>query len=109
MRTAIIFLTLAAAAASASPAIAHPEHDQVRAPVSPAQEARATVIRMITQSKLPASWARATVVETKARLRNGADQTVVTFRNDAEKRKARRMLYVVVANGSVVSTGHTLR
>ncbi|WP_156441223.1 DUF6488 family protein [Sphingomonas sp. CCH21-G11] len=101
------FLVLAAAAAAVSvPAMAHPEHDQARAPVSPAQTARGAIMRQVSQSKLPASWGSAKLVEAKARVRNGANQTVVTFKNDAERNKARRMLYIVVANGDVVSTGH---
>jgi hypothetical protein len=105
------FPTLMMAAASAAfvaPAVAHPEHDQARAPASPTQEARSSLMRLVSQAKLPASWGSATLVDAKARTRNGTSQTVVTFRNDAERNKARKMLYVVVANGNVVSTGHKL-
>ena len=103
-------LALATAVLAASvPAVAHPEHDQARAPASPAQTARGAIMRQVSQSKLPASWGSAKMIEAKARMRGGANQTVVTFRNDAEPNKARRMLFVVVANGDVVSTGHTLK
>lgn len=111
-------LIFAAAAAFTAPAMAHPEHDDIRTPASPArelrapaspeQEARGSVMRLISQTKLSASWGKAKLVGTKARVRNGANQTVVTFRNDAERNKARRTLYVVLANGNVVSTGHKL-
>lgn len=106
MRISVIVLA-AIAAAVAAPAIAHPEHDIVQAPATPEQEARGSVMRMITQAKLPTTWGAAKLVETKTRTRNGTNQTVVTLRNDAEP-KARRMLYVVMANGAVVSTAHRL-
>ena len=108
MRKSILLVALVAAAAPMAPAVAHPEHEEMRPPPSPTQEARSTVFRMISQSRLSASWAQATVVGTTARVRDGVNQTVVTFRNDAEQNRSRRMLYVVVANGSVVSTGHQL-
>lgn len=104
----IPFLVLAAAVAAIStPVTAHPEHEGARAPVSPAQTARGSIMRQVSQSKLAASWGSATLVEAKARVLNGEDQTVVTFKNDAEPNKSRRMLYVVVANGDVISSGHT--
>lgn len=106
---AFIFAAAAASATvTAGPAVAHPDHDEVRAPASPAQLARGAVMREISQAKLPATWGQAALVETKARVRAGANQTVVSFRNDAEPNRNRRMLYVVVANGDVVSTGHKL-
>lgn len=105
---ALVFALAATAATTANPIFAHPEHDEVRAPASPEQLARVAVMRQITQSKLPASWGKATVVDSKARVRKGTRQTVVTFRNDAERMKARRKLYVVVANGDVISTGYKL-
>lgn len=108
MRFSVLVLAAAAAAIS-TPAFAHPDHDGIRAPASPSQVARGSIMRQVSQSKLAASWGSATLVEAKARLRNGANQTVVTFKNDAERNKARRMLYVVVANGDVVSSGHTLK
>lgn len=65
-------------------------------------------MRQVSQSKLAASWGSATLVGAKPRVRNGVNQTVVTFKNNAERNKARRMLYIVVANGDVVSTSHKL-
>ena len=107
MRIAVLILAAAASALTA-PAIAHPEHDMMRAPASPEQVARTSLFRMISLSKLPASWSEAKLVEAKARVFKGSSQTVVTFRNDAETNKARRSFYVVVADGEVVSSGHTL-
>lgn len=96
------YLVLAIVALAASPALAHPDHDEVRQ-LTPSEAARQHVVRMITQSKLAPSWSRATLQGTSSRTVNGSQQTVVTFTNSAEP-AARRTLHVVLdADGTVVS------
>ena len=95
-------------------ASAHPEgHDdeQYRAPI-PArvdipEAARQAVIRLVSQARLPASWAKARPAATSQRMRNGAQQWVVSFRNPAIRNRAQRSLFVVMrSDGSFVSANH---
>lgn len=108
MRTGLIALTLFAALAT--PAVAHPDHDEDEPEhVDPAQ-ARSAVIRLITQARLDASWTKAVIVAQKDRQVKGAQQTVFTFRNSAERNKAKQTLYVILNGyGSLVSAEHVLR
>lgn len=97
------YAVLALAALVAAPALAHPNHDEEAQQQSPADKARAHVVRMVTQSKLAPSWSKASVQGTSHRTVNGAHQTVVTFNNPSEP-AARRVLHVTMAaDGSVVS------
>jgi len=99
-------------ALSAAPAVAHPEDEMAgryqRAP-STAELAREAVIKLVSQSKLATSWTKARAVNTSTRTRKGAEQYVVTFRNDAIRHPAKRMLYVIMtADGRFVSANHKL-
>ena len=103
MRIAI--LTLAAFALHAGPALAHPDHDdEDHVERSVQQVARDNIVRLVTQAKLPASWSRAAVASTRERTLRGQRQTIVSFRNDAERNAARKLFHVVLtANGQFVS------
>lgn len=110
MRT--IFIALAAVGSPAAPALAHPDgHDrpqyEERKPIGvSAQEA---VIKLVSQAKLPASWSAVKPIDSKVRVKNGAQQWVVSFRNDAIKAAAKRNLYVVMTmDGTFVSANHRL-
>jgi hypothetical protein len=94
----------------AAPAIAHPDHEEARPQRRPIGElARESVVRLVTQAKLPATWTRARVVGTNARQKNGAQQFVVTFQNDAERNRARRTLYVLMTpTGDFISANYRL-
>ena len=97
------YTVLAVAVLLASPAIAHPVHDEHTQRKAPADMARQHIVGMVTQSKLAPSWSKASVQGTAHRTVNDARQTVVTFANPAEP-AARRMLHVVMqADGTVVS------
>jgi hypothetical protein len=105
-------LCLSGLAMIASPAArAHPDHDEDDAPdPTPEQTARASVIRLITQAKLPASWTGATLVSTKQRTVKGLRQTVFTFRNPAEPSPARQSLFVVLSDKyAFLSADHVLK
>ena len=104
-------LTLAALAVLATPVMAHPDHDDggEEVKVTPERAARMSVIRLISQAKLPASWSKATVVGTKERNKRGVQQTIVTFQNPAEKDKARQLLHVILnGDGELISAEHVL-
>ncbi|MGS1016120.1 DUF6488 family protein [Allosphingosinicella humi] len=110
MRT--LLLAFAVAGAVASPALAHPSHDAKpeqasRKPI--AQTAQDQVIRLVSQAKLDASWSSAKAIKSEKRTVKGAEQWVVTFRNDAAAPE-KRLLHVVLADGGTfISAGHTLR
>lgn len=104
-------VAFAALAACSVPASAHPEHDEQsrveRRPV--ADLARDAVVKLVTQSKLPASWAKAQAVKSDVRTKNGAQQWVITFENKAERRAAKRRLYVLMTTGGeFISANHRL-
>ena len=112
MRNFLICLAGASFALSAVPAIAHPEDEMTgryqRAP-STAELAGEAVVKLVAQSKLATSWTKARAVKTATRTRKGAEQYVVTFRNDAIRQPAKRMLYVVMtSDGRFVSANHKL-
>ena len=111
MRFALV--ALAAAAGSLTvPAIAHPggHDDQYRSERRPITEiAQESVVKLVTQATLPASWSKAKVVKSELRTRAGAQQWVVTFQNLAERNRAKRLLYVIMsADGRFVSANHRL-
>ena len=91
-------------------AIAHPDHDMDEPEDrSVEQLAKDHVIKLVSQAKLPASWAKAKPQPTQNRRVRGRPQSVVAFRNDAEP-QARRLFYVVLASdGAVVSADYILR
>ena len=107
----LVLIALAAAIGSlASPSVAHPEHAEDRPQRRPIAElAKDSVVRLVTQAKLPTSWARAKAVKSEMRTRAGAQQWVVTFQNPAERNRAKRMLYVIMSTeGSFISANHRL-
>ena len=110
MRFAI--LAFAALASFTAPALAHPEghDDQFRVERRPVAElAQEAVVKLVTQAKLPASWAKAKSTKLDLRTKNGAEQWVVTFENKAERRRARRLLYVLMTrDGDFISANHKL-
>ncbi|MBA2772167.1 MAG: hypothetical protein H0U34_09200 [Sphingomonas sp.] len=71
-----------------------------------AQEA---VVKLVTQAKLPASWAKAQQVKMDIRTKDGAQQWVITFENKAERRSSKRLLYVLMTReGDFISANHKL-
>jgi hypothetical protein len=109
MRIAI--LALAAIGLAASPALAHPDgHDDYRPQRKPiAEVAQEAVVKLVTQAKLPASWAKATPLKSEVRTKGGEQQWVVTFQNNAERNRAKRLLYVILQpDGTFVSANHKL-
>ena len=109
----IAFVALAAAVGSlAFPAIAHPDgHDEEykpqRRPI--AELAQESVVKLVTQAKLPASWSKAKPLKSEIRTKNGGQQWVVSFQNPAERNRAKRMLYVIMSpEGSFISANHKL-
>lgn len=108
-----ILLSAAILATLASPAFAHPEHEEmprpaVRKPM--AEVAKSEVIKLVTQAKLQASWSSGKAIKTETKIIKGAQRWVVTFQNLAIKSASKRTLYVVLAqNGDFVSADHSLR
>lgn len=100
-----ILLPLAALALTTGPAMAHPDHDADEGQVRPiSQVARDALVRLVSQAKLPATWSRAALVGSRETTVNGRRQTIVTFRNDAEKDPAKKLYDVAVtADGQFVS------
>jgi hypothetical protein len=94
-----------------APAVAHPDHDfDEPEDLTPEQVARASVTRLISQAKLPVSWNKAPLVQTKLRTVKGLRQTVLTFQNTAEHDKSRQTLFVVLdSKDSFVSADHSLK
>ena len=104
MRIALI--ALAALTLHASPALAHPDHDDADHDERPIQQvAKDSLIRLISQAKLPASWSRAAVAGTRERSVRGQRQTIVTFRNDAERDPARKLFHVVMTSAGQFVSG----
>jgi len=108
-------LTLAAFAVAvatiSTPVIAHPEgHEEYRPQRRPIAElAQESVVRLVTQAKLPASWSKAKIVKTEVRTKGGNQQWLVTFQNPAERSRAKRLLYVLMTpEGSFISANHRL-
>lgn len=105
----IALFALAAIGTLAAPAFAHPDgHDAPRVERKPiGQSAQEAVVRLVSQAKLPASWSSAKALDTKMRTKNGSQQWVVTFRNDAVRNNAQRNLYVIMSpDGEFISANH---
>ena len=101
----------AAVGTIAVPAIAHPdghgEYVPQRRPI--AEMAQDSVVKLVTQAKLSASWAKAQPLKSEVRSKNGAQQWVITFQNPSERVRTKRTLYVIMdADGSFVSANHRL-
>lgn len=111
MRLALVAFAVAAGSFTA-PATAHPggHADEYRPQRRPITEiAQESVVKLVTQAKLPATWSNAKVVKSELRTRGGAQQWVVTFQNLAERNRAKRMLYVIMsADGTFISANHRL-
>jgi len=110
MRVSI--LAAAALGAMSTAGLAHPEghgeeyYANAAVQRSIPEAARQSVVRLVSQARLPASWARVQPLTSTQRTRNGAQQWVVMFRNDAV-RAAQRVLYVVMTpDGTFVSANH---
>jgi len=105
MRLALI--ALASVVTFAAPAFAHPEDEgmfqETRRPV--VSFAREAIIRLITQSRLPASWTSATVVTgPDIRTVNGRQQWLYVFENSAIRNPAQRRLNVLMSpDGTFIS------
>ena len=108
-----LLLAVVAAGSFSTPAAAHPEghDDQFRvAERRPIPEvAQDAVVKLVSQAKLPASWAKAKPIKSSVRTKNGAQQWVVTFQNSSERRRAKRLLYVLMTpGGEFISANHKL-
>lgn len=110
-----LFASVAAisVALTSSAAVAHPgnlfDEEYERAPTIP-ELAKDAIYKLISQSKLPASWASAKFVSSTERTTAGAKQLVLVFRNDAIRIPATKSLYVVMtAGGQFVSANHRLK
>lgn len=95
-----ILLSVAVLATLSSPALAHPEHDEMPRRVAPkpmAEVGKSEVIKLVTQAKLAASWSSTTATNTESKVIGGITRTVVTFPNPAIKKASMRTLYIVLA------------
>jgi len=106
-------LTIVALGTFAAPVAAHPDrHDQLprAAELRPVPElARDAVVKLVSQAKLPASWAKAKAIKSNVRNKSGVQQWVVTFQNKAERRVNKRLLYVLMTpGGEFISANHRL-
>jgi len=108
----LAFLALAALTIVATPVAAHPDgHDnQYRAERRPiAEMAKDSVVKLVTQAKLPSSWSKAASIGSQMRTKNGADQWVITFENKAIRIRAKQRLYVLMTpDGEFISANHKL-
>jgi hypothetical protein len=106
-----ILAALFAVLTPATALMAHPDHD-IDEPedLTPEQVARASIVRLVSQTKLPVSWTKASLVQTKLRTVKGLRQTVLTFNNAREANKAKQTLFVVLDNqDAFVSADHVLK
>lgn len=80
-----------------SPALAHPEgHEMMRQQPKPIRvAAKEAVVKLVAQSKLDASWAKAEAVDADFVSRGDDKLWIVTFENPAAK-AAERKLYVTM-------------
>lgn len=111
MRIALIAVAAAVGSLTA-PALGHPgghadEYQPQRRPIT--EIAQESVVKLVTQAKLPATWSKAKILKSELRTRAGAQQWVVTFQNLAERNRAKRMLYVIMStDGTFISANHRL-
>lgn len=109
IRLALASIAAVSMAVVATPAFAHPEgeHDYQpeRKPV--AELAKDAVVKLVTQSKLPASWAKVDASKSDLRTTDGKTQWVITFENPQIKSASKRKLYVIMTGaGEFVSASH---
>lgn len=106
------FLALIAITIVPAQVAAHPEGHEVQERVQPrpvAEMAKASIVKLVTQAKLPASWSKAQLIGNRTRTRNGVDQLVITFENGAIRNRAKRRLYVLMTPaGEFISANHKL-
>jgi hypothetical protein len=111
MRSIAIVVCLALACVGA-PAFAHPHgEDEYVEPRQPAVSALAqqSIERLVREDKLSSSWTSARLMGQELRVKDGRMQWVVIYQNPAERRRSRRMLYVLMSTtGSFISADHTL-
>ena len=110
MRATLLALA-AALGTMAVPGLAHPDgHEEDRSERRPiAAIAKDSVVRLVTQARLPASWAKVEPLSRELRTRDGVQQWVITFRNEAERDRTKQMLYVIMStSGSFISADHRL-
>ncbi len=107
-----LILALTAVAFLPAPLAAHPEgHDnQFRVQRRPVAElGQEAVVKLVTQAKLPASWSKAKLIKSEVRTKNGAQQWVLTFQNNAIRTRSKRLLYVLMQpDGEFISANYRL-
>lgn len=112
MRLFAIALVAVAASTAPAPALAHPaghetEYRQQPRPI--AEVAQESVVKLVSQAKLPASWSKAKPIKSEMRMKGTAQQWVVTFENKAERTRAKQRLYVLMTpGGQFISANHKL-
>lgn len=109
MKEFFVALVAVSVAGMAAPAVAHPEgHDYEQPQRKPVREyAKDAVVKLVTQSKLPASWAKVEASDAKTVMAGSEMRWIVTFANPAIKKTSQRKLYVTVTSaGDFVSASH---
>ena len=112
MRLFAIALVAVAASTAPAPALAHPaghetEYRQQPRPI--AEVAQESVVKLVSQVKLPSSWSKAKPIKSEMRMKGTAQQWVVTFENKAERTRAKQRLYVLMTpGGQFISANHKL-
>jgi hypothetical protein len=106
------FALALAISAPAAPVFAHPGHDEELAPAvsrSVAEgRARSVVQTLIKNKVLEPSWAGRSPSTAELKTTGGAEEWVVTFKNDTAKDATKRTLYVFLsAGGEYVAANHT--
>lgn len=105
-------LALVSLAGSTVPALAHPEGHETEYRQQPrpiAEVAQESVVKLVAQAKLPASWSKAKPIKSEMRMKGTAQQWVVTFQNKAERTRAKQRLYVLLTpGGQFISANHKL-
>lgn len=106
----VVLMALCLAGTVAAPALAHPDgHDQQyrapqRKPIS--QSAQEAVVKLVTQAKLPASWAKVQASNVTPPSAAGG-RWQVTFQNKAIRARGKQVLYVLMTpEGEFVSASH---
>jgi hypothetical protein len=106
----MLLMALATTLACASPSWAHPEHDMDMSenPRSIALSSAGDIVdRMVARGAIDASWRTVAPSDATLRQHNGASQWVVTFRNNAVRNPAQRVLYVVLSyTGDYISSSY---
>ena len=106
----LVAIALFAFACSTVPALAHPEGHEMEKRQQPrpiAEVAHESVVKLVAQAKLPASWSKARPIKSEMRMKGTAQQWVVTFENKAERTRAKQRLYVLMTpDGQFISANH---